>query len=106
MNPANLFKAQVAVVVGVLILVGCSAMTGHQSPSAALNDSAITTKVKSSLIADSVVGALPIDVDTNDGVVSLNGFVDSEQERMRAVQLAQAVTGVKRVDGRNLVVKR
>jgi hyperosmotically inducible protein len=81
-------------------------MTGHQSPSAALNDSAITTKVKSSLIADSVVGALPIDVDTNDGVVSLNGFVDSEQERMRAVQLAQAVTGVKRVDGRNLVVKR
>jgi osmotically-inducible protein OsmY len=38
--------------------------------------------------------------------VSLNGFVDNEQERTRAVQLAQAVSGVKRVDARNLVVKR
>jgi osmotically-inducible protein OsmY len=106
MKLSNVFKAQVVVVLAALIMVGCSTMTGHQSPSAAFNDSAITTKVKSSLVADSVVGALPIDVDTNDGVVSLNGFVDSEQDRRRAVQLAQAVEGVKRVDGRNLVVKR
>ena len=62
--------------------------------------------MKSTLLADSVVGALAIDVDTTDGVVSLTGFVDDEQERIRAVQLAQAVTGVKRVDARNLVVKR
>ncbi len=106
MRLSSLFKAHAAVVVAVLILVGCSAMTGHQSPSAAANDSAITTKVKSNLLADSVVGALAIDVDTTDGVVSLTGFVDNEQERMRAVQLAQAVSGVKQVDGRNLVLKR
>jgi hyperosmotically inducible periplasmic protein len=62
--------------------------------------------MKSTLLADSVVGALAIDVDTTDGVVSLTGFVDDEQERIRAVPLAQAVTGVKRVDARNLVVKR
>jgi osmotically-inducible protein OsmY len=53
-----------------------------------------------------MVGALAIDVDTNDGVVSLNGFVNNEQERTRAAQLAQNVSGVKRVDARNLVVKR
>jgi osmotically-inducible protein OsmY len=39
-------------------------------------------------------------------VVSLNGFVDNEQERRRAAQLAQSVSGVKRVDVRNLVAKR
>jgi hyperosmotically inducible periplasmic protein len=106
MRLSHLFKAQVAVVMAVMILVGCSAMTGQQSPGAAVSDSALTTKVKSNLLADSVVGALAIDVDTTDGVVSLNGFVDNEQERTRAVQLAQAVSGVKRVDARNLVVKR
>ncbi|HSF29736.1 MAG TPA: BON domain-containing protein [Candidatus Tectomicrobia bacterium] len=106
MSLSSLSKAHAVVVVAVLILVGCSAMTGHQTPSAAANDSAITTKVKSNLLADSVVGALAIDVDTTDGVVSLTGFVDNAQERMRVVQLAQAVSGVKRVDGRNLVLKR
>jgi hyperosmotically inducible periplasmic protein len=106
MRCSNLFKAQAAVVIAALILVGCSAITGHQSPSAAVNDSAITTKVKSNLLADSVLGAFAIDVDTTDGVVSLNGFVDNEQERMRAARLAQGVSGVKGVDVRNLVAKR
>jgi osmotically-inducible protein OsmY len=102
----NVVKVQAAVIMAVLILVGCSAITGHQSPSAAANDGAITTKVKTNLLADSVLGALPIDVDTTDGVVTLSGFVDNSQERQRAVQVAQSVSGVKGVDARNLVVKR
>ncbi len=101
-----LLKAQVAVVMAVLILAGCSPMTGRQSPGAAGNDTAIATKVKSNLLTDSMVGALAVDVDTTDGVVSLTGFVDNEQERTRAIQLTQAVTGVKRMDARHLVVKR
>jgi hypothetical protein len=39
------FKAQAVVVIAVIILAGYSAMTGHQSPSTAVSDSAITTKV-------------------------------------------------------------
>jgi osmotically-inducible protein OsmY len=106
MRLSHLFKAQVAVVMAAMVLVGCSAITGRQSPGAAVSDSSITTRVKSTLLADSMVGALAIDVDTNDSVVSLNGFVNNEQERTRAAQLAQNVSGVKRVDARNLVVKR
>lgn len=106
MRCSNLLKAQAAVIMAALILVGCSAITGHQSPGEAVSDSAITTKVKSNLLADSVLGAFAIDVDTTDGVVSLNGFVDNEQERRRAAQLAQSVSGVKQVDVRNLVAKR
>jgi osmotically-inducible protein OsmY len=95
----------VVVLVG-LMLVGCAAMTGRQSPGEAVSDSAITTKVKTNMLADSLVGTLAIDVDTNDGVDILSGFVPSEQERQRAIQLAQSVDGVKRVDARNLVVRR
>jgi osmotically-inducible protein OsmY len=89
----------------MLMAVGCGAMTGRQSPSEAVSDSSITTKVKTNLLADAVVGGLAIDVDTTAGVVSLNGIVKNEQERQRAVQVAQSVSGVKRVDARNLVVR-
>ena len=106
MRRSNLIKVQVVMVLAVLIFVGCSAMTGRQGAGAAVSDTALTTKVKTSLLADSVVGALAIDVDTTEGVVSLNGIATSEQERQRAIQVAQYVEGVKRVDARNLVVRR
>ena len=106
MKLINLCKAQAAVVLAVLILMGCTAMTGRQSAGEAYDDTAITAKVKSSLIADSVVSASAIDVDTLAGTVSLNGIVKSEQERQRAIQLARSTQGVKQVDARNLMVKR
>jgi hyperosmotically inducible periplasmic protein len=45
-----------------------------------------------------------IDVDTNNGVVTLNGIVDSPEQRARAEELASRVDGVKRVVN-NLQVK-
>jgi osmotically-inducible protein OsmY len=95
----------VVVLVG-LMLLGCAAMTGRQSAGEAVSDSAITTKVKTNLLGDSVLGATAIDVDTTAGVVVLNGIMRSAQERQRAIQIAQSVEGVKRVDGRNLMVRR
>jgi hyperosmotically inducible protein len=81
-------------------------MTGRQSAGEAVDDSAITAKVKSSLLADPIVSATAIDVDTTAGAVSLNGIVKNEQERQRAIQLAQSTEGVRVVDARNLVVRR
>ena len=106
MKLSNLAKTHAAIVIAVLILMGCTAMTGRQSVGEAFDDSTITTKVKSSLLADSVVSASNIDVDTTAGAVSLNGIVKSEQERKRAIQLAQSTQGVRMVDARNLVVRR
>jgi osmotically-inducible protein OsmY len=102
----NLCKTPATVVLVVLILMGCTAMVGRQSAGEAVDDTAITAKVKSSLIADPSVSASAIDVDTLDGMVSLNGIVTSEQERQRAIQLARSTQGVKQVDARNLVLKR
>ena len=98
--------AWTAAVLVALMLVGCAAMTGRQSPGGAVSDTTLTAKVKSSLLADAMVGALAIDVDTTEGVVSLNGITTTEQERQRAIQVAQSVEGVKRVDARSLVVRR
>jgi hyperosmotically inducible periplasmic protein len=60
-------------------------------------DPGITAAVKSKLLADSMVSGLRIDVDTSDGVVTLNGNVKSRAEAERAMMLARKTEGVKRV---------
>jgi len=55
-----------------------------QSTGAYLDDSVITTKVKSAFMADRAVSALNIKVETNNGVVQLSGFAGSRQEIDRA----------------------
>lgn len=63
-----------------------------------VSDSWITTKVKSSLMFTRSIHAFDITVTTTDGVVKLDGLVDSAGERARALQVASDVRGVKRVD--------
>jgi osmotically-inducible protein OsmY len=62
-----------------------------------ITDAAITSAVKTKLLADSKVGGLKIDVDTNDHVVTLTGPVHSAAERAEAIRLAKNTTGVKSV---------
>jgi osmotically-inducible protein OsmY len=89
----------------VLILASCAATPAQRSTGEVIDDTAITTKVKASLLADPQVSAFAINVGSDRGVVSLTGLVNSEGERQRAIQIAQEVGGVKRVDARNLFVK-
>ena len=63
----------------------------------ALDDAAITTKVKTTLLADAQVKGTQINVDTSSGNVTLSGNVATSSEKMRAEQLAQGVEGVKSV---------
>jgi len=67
-------------------------------------DATITTKIKTAMIAEPGLKALQINVDTVDGTVTLSGAVDSQQNRDRAQQIAQAVDGVRTVENR-LTVK-
>lgn len=60
-------------------------------------DAAIATKVKAKLAAETGVGALNVDVDVQDGVVTLSGLVRTEHARHRAEELAETVGGVKSV---------
>jgi len=66
----------------------------------AIEDGALTAKIKSKMALDDTVKALNIDVDTLDGVVTLTGVVRSDAERQRAVALARETDGVKKVDDR------
>ena len=67
-----------------------------------VNDTWITTKVKSSLLADSDVAGLDVSVETVNGVVSLTGEVDSQAQVDRAVEIARDIEGVTSVESGNL----
>jgi len=62
--------------------------------SCASTDMGITTKVKSSFVADDLVKAAQIEIATHDGVVTLTGNVDSTATKDRALGLARATKGV------------
>ena len=95
---------------GVLIilglLLGCAATPEQRSTGEVIDDTAITTKVKTGLLGDPVVSAFAINVETSRGVVSLTGIVNSAGERARVIQIAQETGGVRRVDARNLFIKQ
>ena len=70
----------------------------------AVDDAALTAKVKAALFAEPGLKTLQIDVKTQDAVVTLAGSVDSDVLRQRAVQIAGALSGVRQVVDK-LVVK-
>ncbi|HEX7230028.1 MAG TPA: BON domain-containing protein [Candidatus Binatia bacterium] len=88
----------------LLSATGCTAMTG-ETAGQNIDDSTITASVKTKLAADKIGSLTRIDVDTTRQVVSLNGVVESPEQKARAEQLASQVSGVKKVNN-NLQVQK
>ena len=97
MNRNNwLLRVQVVCLALVLALV-LGACSSTRTAGTQVDDAAITAKVKAKLAADGDVNPFNIDVDTNEGVVTLQGRVEKEEARTKAEQLARETEGVKRV---------
>lgn len=79
------------------VMTGCSSTPTQQSAGEAVDDGVVTAKVKAALVADPVTKAHQITVETFKGTVQLSGFVESDEARTRALQLARDVNGVKKV---------
>lgn len=97
MNLKSLLTAAMLAASTALIAVGC-ASTGHERTGGeVVNDASITTKVKAALLAEKDVNSTDIKVQTFDRVVQLSGFVDSQWQIDKAVQVASNVSGVQSV---------
>ena len=97
-----------ASVIGCLIVIaimfGCAGDRTTRSTGQYIDDSAITTKVKSALIADPEVKGTQVQVEVHQGVVQLSGFVNRPADAQRAIAVARNVEGVKEVRN-SLIVK-
>ena len=73
------------------------------APAREHSDPMITARVQAKYFASSDVKAHRIDVDTKDGVVTLEGTVDTDAQRQSAAEIARGVDGVARVENKLLV---
>ena len=78
-------------------LAACSSTPTQQSTGQAIDDGVVTAKVKAALVDDPVTKAHQINVETFKGQVQLSGFVETDEARTRALQVARDVEGVKQV---------
>ena len=81
----------------MLFSIGCASTSTRESTGEYIDDTAITTKVKSAIFNDPALRVGEINVETFRGVVQLSGFVGSKEEADRAVEVARSVNGVKSV---------
>ena len=104
---ATNFRNRIAVLGAALMLggaLGGCAGTGEKT-GVAVDDTAITTKVKSAFATDKEVSAMAVHVKTTNGRVQLTGQVKSLEEKRKAEEVARRVSGVHSVEN-DLVVAR
>ena len=87
------------------MLAACAGSPTSRSTGEAIDDAAVTARVKTEIAKDVSVGqAAGINVDTYRGTVSLSGFVDSQAQAQAVARVASQVPGVQKVDN-NLKLK-
>mgnify|MGYP001583552611 CR=1 FL=1 len=79
------------------VLVGCASTSQQEGTGEYFDDSVITTKVKAAIFDEPSLKSAEINVETFKGVVQLGGFVSSQTNINKAVELARGVKGVKSV---------
>lgn len=89
---------------GILVLAivlasawGCGSTATREGTGEYVDDSVITTKVKTAIFNDPSLKVNEINVETFKGVVQLSGFVKSQADINKAIQVARGVAGVKSV---------
>ena len=104
MKKRYVFIRYVLVLMLLATFVACASTAKQESTGEYVDDSVITTKVKSLLAADDFLKSFDISVETYKGTVQLSGFVSSRAAVDKALQITRSVGGVKSVKN-SLIVK-
>ena len=81
----------------LITATGCAVTRGQETVGAYIDDTTITTQVKSRFVENKDVDASSIRVETLNGTVMLSGFAKDSMERQTAESIARKVNGVKSV---------
>ena len=99
------FKTLTVTVAFLLLITGCQAMTG-QTMGESVDDSYITSSVKTQLASDKLATLTRVEVETSNGIVYLTGQVQTAEHKSHIGSLASQVKGVKQVVNNLQVIKR
>ena len=96
MKSLHLF-ANFFLVILLVSFLGCASTAKQEGTGEYIDDSVITTKVKAEILKDDTLKSSEINVETFKGVVQLSGFVNSQGDIDKAVEVARSVKGVSSV---------
>lgn len=97
-NMKNLNKyAVVFFAVIVASLLGCASTATQEGTGEYIDNTLITTKAKAAIFNEPTLKSAEINVETFKGVVQLSGFVNSQADIDKAVEVVQQIEGVKSV---------
>ncbi len=94
MKQLNKYLAAVFLAVSLSTLAGCASTATQEGTGQYVDDSVITTKVKAAIFNEPGLKSSEINVETFKGVVQLSGFVNSQADINKAVEVARSVKGV------------
>ena len=77
--------------------LGCASTRTQEGTGEYVDDTVITSKVKSAIFGEPTLKSAEINVETFKGIVQLSGFVNSVADQRKALDLARSVPGVKSV---------
>ncbi|MBU1744640.1 MAG: BON domain-containing protein [Proteobacteria bacterium] len=88
----------------IAVFSACASTRTRESTGEYVDNSVITSKVKSLLAEDDFLKSFQISVETYQGTVQLSGFVNSQKAADKAVEIVRSIKGVKSIKN-NLIVK-
>ena len=91
------FFSSLFVAVTLVSVVGCAGTPQREGTGEYVDDTVITTKVKAAILNEPTLKVAEINVETFKGTVQLSGFVNSQSDINKAVEVARGVSGVKSV---------
>ena len=97
MKHAGKLLSALFVAVSLVSVVGCESTPQKEGTGEYIDDTVITTKVKSAIFNEPTLKSAEINVETFKGVVQLSGFVNSRADIDKAVAVSRSVGGVKSV---------
>ncbi|MBN1473472.1 MAG: BON domain-containing protein [Syntrophaceae bacterium] len=104
MKKRNIVVCFMAMLLLIAVIGACASTSTREGTGEYIDDSVITTKIKSMLAADDFLKSFKIGVKTYRGVVQLSGFVNSQKAVDKATEIVKSVKGVKDIKN-DLIVK-
>lgn len=96
MKQLKIFSAFFLVIL-LAFTLGCASTSKKEGTGEYIDDSIITAKVKAAILNEPTLKVIEINVETFKGVVQLSGFVNSQADISKAIEVARGVKGVSSV---------
>jgi len=96
MTRTHLFSTFLLITLMALFL-GCASTKHQEGTGEYIDDTVITSKVKAAILGEPTLKSSEINVETFKGVVQLSGFVNSQSDINKAVEITRSIKGVSSV---------